>query len=165
MSNFKMSGFPSHKTGVQKKGSPVKFIGNNSEERGTSTVAAASGAMQGAQAGAMFGPYGMAIGAVVGGGAGLLMADKANSAAAEAERKKKVVEAGERKDTMKAEAIKSGEKRKQQAQVGVVDFSGQSGPPPAESTPIESSSANLGALYSPIQKVIKKSQKLRNVKY
>ena len=94
MSNFKMSGFPSHKTGVQKKGSPVKFIGNNSEERGTSTVAAASGAMQGAQAGAMFGPYGMAIGAVVGGGAGLLMADKANSAAAEAERKKKVVEAG-----------------------------------------------------------------------
>lgn len=165
MSNFKMSGFPSHKTGVQKKGSPVKFIGNNSEERGTSTVAAASGAMQGAQAGAMFGPYGMAIGAVVGGGAGLLMADKANKTAAEDKRKKAVALEGERRNTMKAEAIKSGEKRKQQAQVGVVDFSGQSGPPPAESTPIESSSANLGALYSPIQKVIKKSQKLRNVKY
>lgn len=165
MSNFKMSGFPSHRTGVQKKGSPVKFVGNNSEERGTSTVAAASGAMQGAQAGAMFGPWGMAIGAVVGGGAGLLMADKANKDAATAKRKQDVAAAGERKDTMKAEAIKEGQKRKEQANVGVVDFSGQSGPPPAESTPIESSSANLGALYSPVQKVIKKSQKLRNVKY
>ena len=66
-----MSGFPKHQTGVQKKGSPVKLISGQgpqtSGEAQTTTISTASGAMQGAQAGAMFGPWGMAAGAIVGG--------------------------------------------------------------------------------------------------
>ena len=65
MAKFEMKGFPAHRTGVQSK-STVKFNGKSpvlatAQDNQTLAASTSSGAMQGAAAGSMFGPWGMAI--------------------------------------------------------------------------------------------------------
>tara|TARA_R100000700_G_C3155513_1_gene132900 strand:- start:153 stop:656 length:504 start_codon:yes stop_codon:yes gene_type:complete len=148
MGNFKMSGFPKHKTGVQLKGSPVLRSATETQTMGAS---ATSGAMQGASAGAMFGPWGMAIGAVAGGAYGLYQGDKANKAAAAEKIKADAEATKQRAVDMKVSRKKKELENQQAKQVGVVNFT--SAPPPAEITPTASSTQDLGALYSPTQKM------------
>ena len=151
MSKYKMSGFPKHQTGVQKKGSPVKLISGQgpqtSGEAQTTTISTASGAMQGAQAGAMFGPWGMAAGAIVGGAVGFAQAGKANEAARENATKAMAAAKGQRSDEMAMSIKETQRKAREAKEVGVVNMGGA--PPPPTSTPVASKPADLGSLYGP----------------
>jgi len=143
MSKYKMSGFPKHQTGVQKKGSQLES---------QSTDMALQGAVSGASAGAALGPWGAAAGAVVGGVYGYTQGQKVER---EIQAEKDKVEK-ERIEGLTDSAFENAKersnKREKQAEVGVVDFGNLPRTAIAQSTPITSSSSNLSRLYSPATK-------------
>jgi len=138
-----MSGFPTHQTGVQKKGSPVK---SNQKDM------ALSGAVSGASAGAALGPWGAVIGGAAGAMYGMYQGQKVDQQlAADKAKAEREIEAGLTAEANRKSAERHA-KRQDQARVGVVDFSNIPQTAIAQSTPISSSTSNLSRLYSPATK-------------